>query len=122
MFCDKCGAQIPENSVVCPACGAQVGSGTQNYQQPSPQYGYAQPPVDTSVLTMGNYIVMMLIMCIPIVNIIMLFVWGFGSNVNLNKRNYARASLIFTLIGIFIAILFSCSMVGLIGSLGYYYY
>lgn len=37
---------------------------------------------------------MLLLMCVPILNIILLFVWGFGSSVNLNKKNFARASLI----------------------------
>jgi len=37
---------------------------------------------------------MLLLMCVPILNIILLFVWGFGSSANLNKKNLARASLI----------------------------
>lgn len=34
-FCSKCGAQIPDNSNVCPSCGAPQGDNTnqQNYQQ-----------------------------------------------------------------------------------------
>lgn len=37
---------------------------------------------------------MLLLMCVPILNVILLFVWGFGSSANLNKKNLARASLI----------------------------
>jgi hypothetical protein len=33
-------------------------------------------------------------MCVPILNIILLFIWGFGSSTNLNKKNFARAALI----------------------------
>ncbi|QGQ99910.1 hypothetical protein EHS13_00800 [Paenibacillus psychroresistens] len=35
-----------------------------------------------------------LLLMIPLVNIILLFVWAFGEGVNLNKQNYAKASLI----------------------------
>ena len=33
-------------------------------------------------------------MWVPILNIILLFMWGFGSSANLNKKNFARAALI----------------------------
>ncbi len=42
----------------------------------------------------GQYIGMFLLMCVPFLNIIVLFVWGFGSSVNPNKKNFARAALI----------------------------
>jgi hypothetical protein len=44
--------------------------------------------------------VTMLLMCIPIVNIVLLFVWGFGSNTLVSKANWAKASLIWFLISI----------------------
>lgn len=62
----------------------------QNYQQP--QQTQNPPPV-----TLGDWIITFIIMAIPIVNIIMLFVWGFG-NTNPSKANWAKASLIFMLI------------------------
>lgn len=46
-------------------------------------------------MRVGQYIGMLLLMCVPILNIILVFVWGFGSSVNLNQKNYARAMLIF---------------------------
>ena len=51
-----------------------------------------------SVLTTGNYIGMYILQLIPFVNIIMLLVWAFSKNTNLNKRNYARAQLIIVII------------------------
>ncbi|NLZ27351.1 MAG: hypothetical protein GX887_00120, partial [Firmicutes bacterium] len=45
-------------------------------------------------LGVGQYIGMFLLMCVPLLNIIMLFVWSFGSPVNPNRKNFARASLI----------------------------
>ncbi|MBW6516185.1 MAG: hypothetical protein K0B81_06185 [Candidatus Cloacimonetes bacterium] len=42
--------------------------------------------------------VTLLIMAIPLINIIMLFVWAFSGNINISKANWAKASLIWTLI------------------------
>jgi len=56
-------------------------------------------------LTVGNYIVMMIIAAIPIVNIIMFFVWAFSKNTNLNKSNYGKANLIMIAIVICIYII-----------------
>ncbi|SES22786.1 hypothetical protein [Psychrobacillus sp. OK032] len=60
-----------------------------------------QPAGDMSV---GEWLITMLIMIIPIVNIVMLFVWGFGSPDK--RRNYARASLIWMAISIVLIIIF----------------
>ncbi|HPE34170.1 MAG TPA: hypothetical protein PLI65_05165 [Bacteroidales bacterium] len=58
-------------------------------------------------VTTGDWVVTMLISAIPIVGIIMLFVWAFGSGTNPSKANWAKAALIWMVIGIVIFILFS---------------
>ncbi|HET8886231.1 MAG TPA: hypothetical protein VFM70_07775 [Salinimicrobium sp.] len=40
----------------------------------------------------------LLITAIPIVGLIMLFVWGFGSSTNTNKSNWAKATLLWMLV------------------------
>ena len=57
-------------------------------------------------VTVGNWILTYLLMCIPFVNIVLLFVWAFGSNTPKSKANWAKASLIWMLIGLVIGILF----------------
>jgi len=47
-----------------------------------------------AVLSIKDWIITFIIAAIPIVNIIMLFVWGFGDSTNPNKANWAKASLI----------------------------
>lgn len=42
----------------------------------------------------------------PIVNLVILFVWGFGGGANPNKSNFAKASFIWMLIGIVLTIIF----------------
>lgn len=56
------------------------------------------------VMTVGDWIKTMLLMAIPLVNIILIFVWAFSDSANPNKRNYFRASLILGAISLFIAI------------------
>jgi hypothetical protein len=53
---------------------------------------------ETRPLTVGDWMVTLLILALPLVNIIMLLVWAFSSGGNLNRRNYCRASLLWFLI------------------------
>ena len=61
----------------------------------------AQP----QVLSVKDWIITLLITAIPLVGIIMLFVWAFGSNENPNKSNWAKALLVWTAIGIVVTVL-----------------
>ena len=60
----------------------------------------------TAPMSFGDWIVTLLLLMIPIANIVLLFVWAFSSETNLNKKNFAKAQLIFMGIGLFISILF----------------
>jgi hypothetical protein len=55
-------------------------------------------------MRVGEWLVTFLIMAIPLVNIVMMFVWAFGSNVNESKKSYFRATLIMAAIVIAIYI------------------
>lgn len=44
-------------------------------------------------------------MIIPLVNLILLFVWAFGGNAPVSKANWAKASLIWILIAIVINVI-----------------
>jgi hypothetical protein len=103
----------------------------QQYQQPYNQQSYNQqssynqqyqtnyngqqlePP-----LTLGNWIIIMILVAIPCVNIVMLLIWSFGKNVNTSKKNYSRAMLIFMLIGIVLSLIFSSVLAAMFSSLG----
>ena len=64
----------------------------------------------------------MLLLAIPLVNIILLFVWAFGSGTNTNKKNYCRATLIIAavVIAIYVVILliFGAAMLSSFRQLG----
>lgn len=84
--------------------------------QPAAAYSAPAPYEDASPLSIGNYLIMMIISVIPIVNLVMLFVWGFG-NSNLNRKNYARAQLIVLAIGVVLSIIFGASIAASLASL-----
>ena len=53
---------------------------------------------NTDVITTGDWVIVYLIMCIPLINIIMLFVWAFGGGTPASKANWAKATLIWFVI------------------------
>ncbi len=67
-------------------------------------------------LSVGGWIGTLILLAIPIVNIIMIFVWAFGKG-NIGRKNYAIASLILFLIMIVIyivlALVYGISLAGL---------
>lgn len=82
----------------------------QQYQQPAqPQY-QAQPYIPgrkPDPVTTGNWVLTLLIAAIPVLNIIMLLVWSFGSSTEKSKSNWAKAQLIWTLIVVAISVIAS---------------
>lgn len=78
-----------------PGQGQQQAQGQGNQQPPQAQESGRQSPQESYPVSVGDWIVTMIIMAIPLVNIVMLFVWGFSDNTKLSKANWAKATLIF---------------------------
>ena len=58
-------------------------------------------------MTLGDWIITFLILFfVPCVNVVMLFVWAFGTDVNPSKKTFCQALLIFWAIGFLIYVLF----------------
>lgn len=70
----------------------------------TPSYDAEEP------MSVGEWMITMLIMLIPCVNIVMMFVWAFGSG-NKSRANYFKATLIWAAIGIGLSILLSIACV-----------
>lgn len=80
---------------------------------------YAMDP-NKSVMSMGEWIITIIVSMIPCVGIIMMFVWAFG-NGNENRKNYCRANLIMTAIGVVLMIiLYATVFAGMIAAMSYY--
>jgi len=73
---------------------------------------------NTAPLSIGNYIIMMIVGAIPLVGFIMMIVWAFSGGTNKNKQNYARAILIMMAVGVVLSIIFSASIAALLASAG----
>jgi hypothetical protein len=59
---------------------------------------------NNEVISVKNWLLTMVILAIPLVNVVMLFVWSFSGNVNINKKNYARATLILLAVALVVSI------------------
>ncbi len=69
-------------------------------------------------MTIGDWVITFLVMSIPVVNIIMFFVWAFGADVKQSKKTYFQASLIFAAIGILVALVFGLGLGFFFASIG----
>ena len=106
-------------------------TGGQYQQQPSIQaqlqYQYQQPQDDLEEpMSMGEWMISLLVMLIPCANIIMMFVWAFSSKEKKSKSNFFKAYLIFFAIGIVFAIIMmvvmGAAVASTLDSMGGYYY
>lgn len=123
MICNNCGSNIPDGATFCTSCGSKISQPNRQsqqtqqnsyYQQPSYNqngYGGYQQPNTTVVInqtspeyhpeehvTVGGWIGRWLLTAIPVVGIVMLFVWAFGSTRQRSLKTWARAQLILSLI------------------------
>jgi len=57
-------------------------------------------------MRVGEWIVAMLLMMVPIVNIVLVFIWAFGSDVNPSKKSYFQAYLIMMAASFLLSIIF----------------
>lgn len=60
-------------------------------------------------MSVSEWFVTLLLVSIPVVNIILLLVWAFSSGTNINKQNFAKATLLWMIVPIgFIILLGGC--------------
>lgn len=127
-FCNHCGASLPDDKNFCTECGMPAESGAEmpNRQTAAADYSTAQASMPTyqyqnqsaagmngvpekgskyDPITTGGYIGISLLMCIPIVGLILMIIWAFGGCKKVNKRNFARASLIMMAVGVIFSLI-----------------
>jgi len=90
--CPRCGTILPQNARFCGTCGMD--------QIPA---GIPLQTVDT--LGILDYILMFIGFSIPIVGLILMLYWSFGSSVGINRKNFARAYLIMSVISVVLSFL-----------------
>ena len=92
----------------------------ENQNNPVQSQPYQNPAAytDASPLSLGNYLIMMIVSAIPVVGFIMMLIWAFSGNTNLNRKNYARAALIMMLIGVVLCAVFASAIIAAFASMG----
>lgn len=74
-------------------------------------------PKQYTPMTLGDWLITLLIQAIPLVGFIMLFVWAFGGDAHPSKKTWAQASLIFALIMVVLVIIFIGAIIAMFGSM-----
>lgn len=66
-------------------------------------------------LTVGDWLITMIILSIPLVGFIFLLYWALSSSSNVNRKNFCIAYIVIVLIfiGLFVALMFMGVMAGL---------
>ena len=78
--------------------------------------------MDTSPLSMGEWLLTLLVALIPCAGLILYCIWAFGKTGNIHRRNFCRASLILQAISIVLSIVFVIFIaVAGVSSYSYYY-
>ena len=76
---------------------------------------------ETPILSLGDWMLTLLLLMIPIVNIVMLIVWSADSKTNPNKRHFAWAQLIYMgiifVLGIIFSSIFTAIMISVFNSM-----
>ena len=84
----------------------------QQYHAPHSQYHQPYPPPPPFApqwphMRVGEWVASMLLMLIPIVNIVLVLVWAFGSSVNPSKKSFFQAYLILMAVSVLLSIVFT---------------
>ena len=90
--CKKCGGTVKAEDQFCMHCGMPLEK-EESVREERREENQAE------VLSMGDYLLMLILMAIPVVNFIVCIFWIISGNSNPNKRNFAKAWLILAVIG-----------------------
>jgi len=94
------------------------GQQQQQYGQNPYQSQYSNPiPAQPPHMTVKEWLLAMLVMIIPVVGIIMIFVWAFSGGTNPSKKTYFQALLLWYLICVGASILLSIILFAIGGAI-----
>lgn len=86
----------------CPECGNDIPVGVESYET-------QQEEVYSVLQWFGTF----LLMFVPVVNIVLLFVWAFSNKGNKNRKNWAIASLFIVVIIIILLVILYAVLVSM---------
>ena len=101
--CKKCGGAVKAEDSFCMHCGLPLEK----------EESVKETIVDdykVEVLSVWDYLLMLILMAIPVVNIIVCILWIVGKNGSPNRRNFAKAWMILAVVGTLMSGLLSYGM------------
>ena len=110
---DNYNSYSPQTQQIPAQQGYRQQAPQQRYQQQMPQHSSRWQPMN-DVTSTGEWFLNLFLVAIPVIGIILLFVWAFGSGTASSKKNWARANLIWILVGIILTIVI-CVVATLMG-------
>ncbi|MBQ9091802.1 MAG: zinc ribbon domain-containing protein [Anaerotignum sp.] len=90
--CKKCGGAVKMEDQFCMHCGMPL-------EKEEPVREGRQDDNKAEILSMGDYLMMLILLAIPVVNFIVCILWIISSNGNPNRRNFAKAWMIVAVVG-----------------------
>jgi hypothetical protein len=74
---------------------------------------------DTRPMTVGGWMLTLLVLAIPVVNLVMYLIWALSGSGNVNRRNFCKASIYWFLIilGLYLSVLVLVAVAGVPTSL-----
>ena len=75
------------------------------------------PIENKSIVTIGDWIIILILLAIPIVNFIMPLIWAFSSSTPISKKNFAKSLLITWIVSVVLVILFWSTIIAMVTSI-----
>jgi hypothetical protein len=75
------------------------------------------PGQNKNIVTMGDWVISILLLAVPIVQIIAPLVWAFSSSTPLSKKNFGKAILILWIVPIVLLVFFWGSLMAMFGAM-----
>ena len=91
-ICKKCGGAVKMEDQFCMHCGMPLEK-EESVREENRNDNKAE------VLSMGDYLLMLILLAIPVVNFIICILWIISGNGNPNRKNFAKAWLIIAVVG-----------------------
>ena len=92
--CKKCGGAVKMEDRFCMHCGMPLEEESVKEERTEEQF-----EEKADVLTMWEYLLILILMAIPVVNVIVCIFWIVGKNGNPNRRNFAKAWMVLAVVG-----------------------
>lgn len=101
VYCGVCGSKLPEHPCDTAAPGQNRAEGRRDQTEPSPDQ--TEPSSDVPrfsgdrlppPLSTFDYLLMLLLFCVPFLGAGLALFWSFAGEVNPNRRNLSRAVLL----------------------------